>query len=68
MIQKTATTIKNHLVIPNETAQEILGELRLLRRQVMLLLPQEDIKEYAHSKRIEKSYKKALNKYPPDFS
>ena len=43
----------------------ILDELRLLRREVDLLLPTEDIKEYAHPDRIKRSYGRALKQYPP---
>lgn len=43
----------------------ILGELRLLRKEVMLLLPQEDLEDYEHPERIKKSYQKAIKKYPP---
>ena len=43
----------------------ILEELRLLRNEVMLLLPQEDIDEYAHPERIKSSFQKAIRKYSP---
>lgn len=45
--------------------ETILEELRLLRNEVMLLLPQEDLEEYAHPNRIRSSYQKATRKYPP---
>ena len=44
----------------------ILEELKLLREEVGLLLPQEDVEEYAHSERIKRSYKSAIGKYVPD--
>ena len=43
----------------------ILEEIKLLREQVMLLLPQEDLGDYAHSRRIKKSYQEAVKQYPP---
>ena len=43
----------------------ILEELRLLRNEIMLLLPQEDLEDYAHPERIKNSYRKAIKKYPP---
>ena len=43
----------------------ILEEIKLLREQVMLLLPQEDLDDYAHPRRIKKSYDKAVKQYPP---
>lgn len=60
-----ATTLKtreiqntNHLLI------QVLKEVRSLREDFSLFLPQEDIKEYAHPGRIRNSYLKALKKYP----
>lgn len=43
----------------------ILEELRLLRNEVRLLLPYEDLEEYANSDRIRRSYQKAVKKHPP---
>lgn len=45
--------------------QSILEELRLLRSEVMLLLPQDDLEDYAHPKRVQGSYQRAVKKYPP---
>ena len=44
--------------------ETILKELRLLRSEVTLLLPQEELEEYAHPERIRASYQKAVKKYP----
>lgn len=44
---------------------KILDELRLLRQEVKLIVPQEDLDEYSDGDRVEKSYKKALKEYPP---
>jgi len=41
----------------------ILEEIKLLREQIMLLLPQENIGGYAHPERIKKSYNKAVKQY-----
>ena len=43
----------------------ILKEVRLLRKQVALLLPQENIDEYAHPDRIRRFYDKAIKQFPP---
>ncbi len=43
----------------------ILDEIKLLREQVLLLLPQEDLNDYAHPQRIKKTYAKAIKQYPP---
>jgi hypothetical protein len=45
--------------------QSILEEIRLLRTEVSLLFPHEDLKGYAHPSRIKRSYEKALKQYPP---
>lgn len=45
--------------------QTILEELRLLRNEVMFLLPHEDLEDYANPERIRRSYQKAIKKYPP---
>lgn len=60
-----ATTTKNYITIPKLAAEEILKELRLLREEISLILPSEDLKDYAHSRRIRRSYQKAMKKYPP---
>lgn len=62
----TTQTAKNKN--SGETLQAILEELRLLRNEVMLLLPQKDLEDYAHPERIKSSYQKALKKYPPAAS
>jgi hypothetical protein len=51
--------------VPSKALKAIFEELRLLRNEVMLLLPQEDLEEYTHSNRIRRSYQKAVKKYPP---
>lgn len=43
----------------------ILEEIRLLRNEVALLFPQDDLEDYAHPHRIRRSYQKAVKKYPP---
>lgn len=60
MVTQT-TKVKNG----EKILQSILEELRLLRNEVMLLLPQEDLEEYAHPGRIKNSYRKAIKKYSP---
>lgn len=64
MDQKTQTKTNMDIRFP-EVLKDILEELRLLRNEVMLLLPQEDLEEYAHPERIKNSYKKAIKKYSP---
>ena len=65
--------IKNNIqsaspVFNSRIFSSILTELRLLRKEVLLLLPQEDLEEYSDEDRIKKSYLKALRKYPPIIS
>lgn len=61
MATNTRITTKNG----EKTLQAILEELRLLRKELILLLPQEDLEDYEHPERIKKSYQKAIKKYPP---
>ncbi len=65
----TATNTKEKLTnykiqAPYKIAQEILKEIRLLRNEIALLFPQDDIEEYEHSDRIKKNYERAIKKYP----
>ena len=57
--------IKNRNTITSNGIQKILEELRLLRQEVRLLLPQEDLEDYTHPERIKRSYQKAVKQYPP---
>ena len=44
---------------------QVLREIRILRNEVSILLPSEDLEDYEHSDRIKRSYQKAIKKYPP---
>ena len=63
MINKTTKT-KNRIAT-SKILQNILEELRLLRNEVTLLLPQDDLGDYAHPERVRRSFQKAVKKYPP---
>ena len=63
MANKT-TKVKNR-VIPSKILQTILEEIRLLRKEVMILLPQDNLEDYAHPERIQRSFQKAIKKHPP---
>jgi len=52
----------------DKTIKTVLDELRLLRQQVALLLPQDELKHYVNARRIQRSYQKAIKEYPPAFS
>ena len=65
MVQKFQIKTKSRISSTSSaTIQTVLEELRLLRNEILLLLPQEGLKEYAHPDRIHRSYQKALKKYP----
>jgi hypothetical protein len=49
----------------NHMMQQILKEVQSLRNDLALILPAEDINEYEHSDRIQKSYHSALKEHPP---
>ena len=42
----------------------IFNEIRLLRNEVNLFMPTEDLGGYVHDSRIKNSFNKALKKYP----
>ena len=48
-----------------ETLLNMLEEITRLREEISLLLPHEDLKEYAHPERIRRSYTRAVKQYPP---
>ena len=60
-IQQETSSIR----LSNEVMKRILQELKLMRSEISLLLPREDISEYSHPSRIQKSYRRALKKFPP---
>lgn len=43
----------------------VLSEIKSLRQEFSLILPQENLEDYAHPNRVKASYEKALKKYPP---
>jgi len=42
----------------------VLGELKSLRKEFAILIPQEDLAEYAHARRVKRSYEQALRTNP----
>lgn len=62
------TLKKPSYITPSAGSREIktiLSEIRLLRKEVSLLIPHEEMDGYAHPSRIKKSYEKAIKNYPP---
>ena len=59
-IRRNGSTAISHNIL-----KTILQEIRLLRSEMSLLLPSEDIKEYSHPDRIKRSYLKAIKQYRP---
>lgn len=57
---QTKTTTTNSFLL-----RDILAEIRLLRSEIKLVLPQEDLKLYAHPQKIKQAYEKALKQFPP---
>lgn len=58
------SSVKSAIVAP-KILQDILGELRLLRLELTILLPHEDVVDFAHPRRIRRSYENAVKQYPP---
>ncbi|MDD4989906.1 MAG: hypothetical protein PHW31_01190 [Candidatus Pacebacteria bacterium] len=54
-------------LLPTDLARAIFEEIRLLRQEISLILPQDDLIKYQNPERIKKSYQKALEIYPPQF-
>lgn len=52
----------------DKTIKAIFEELRMLRNQIGLLLPQEKLDEYVHPQKIRSSYQKSMKRYPPVIS
>ena len=46
------------------TLDKIYCELKALRQEVAMFLPQESLSSYAHPKKIMSAYKRAIAKYP----
>lgn len=51
--------------VPADLLRSILEEIRLLRNEVSLLFPYENLEDYAHPRRLKQSYEKAIKQYPP---
>ena len=44
---------------------KILQEIRLMRQELNLILPKDDLNMYEHTERIKQSYQNAIKQYPP---
>lgn len=63
---KTKTKTENKKITDqNKILGAILEELRILRQELALFLPQEELEDFAHAKKIKNSYQKAIKQYPP---
>jgi hypothetical protein len=65
MNQITASKLKT---TTPQLLQAILDEIKLLRSEMTLLLPHDNLEDYEHPERIERSYQKAIKQYPPSSS
>jgi len=54
---------KNQTSIQVQVLENLLEEMRLLRQDISILFPQDDLDNYENSQRIKDSYKKALEQY-----
>lgn len=61
----TATKQRTTTVVHHDLMHEILDELRLLRAEVSLVLPAENVVDFANPKKIKSALHKALKQYPP---
>lgn len=67
MVQRVITKRKIDSGNTSKLIQTILEEIRLLRQEIVFLIPREDLQEYAHPTRILNSYRRAIKKYPPIY-
>lgn len=51
--------------ISADILEKILKGVSMLRKEVSLLLPQEDVEDFVHPERIKQSYRHAIKEYPP---
>ena len=61
---ETKTNKSEVIAVPSGMMRAILEELRLLRNEVLLLFPQEDLEDFANADRIKNSYQKAIKDHP----
>ena len=61
----TATSAQKIRFNRETTLQEIVLEIRALRTAVDLLVPSENLRDYAHPRRIAASYKRAVKLHSP---
>jgi len=61
---RTKTLVERKGTAP-ELLMVILEEIRLLRDELGLLLPQDNLGAYVHPNRIKRSYQRAIKRYPP---
>lgn len=52
------------ITVPSRMIEAMFEELRLLRSEITLLFPHEDLEGYAHPERIKQSYRNAMKRYP----
>lgn len=50
-----------------KTLLEELKEIKTYLRKVLLIIPEESLKEYKNASQIKKAYLKALKSFPPSF-
>lgn len=55
---------KNRTLNNQQLLNEVLREMRRLKQEVSVIVPQEDLKSYTHPSRIKKSYQRALKQFP----
>jgi len=50
--------------MPSLMVKAIFEELKLLRKELSFVLPQDDLENYSHPEKIRASYKKAIKNHP----
>ena len=66
MLTKTISPKSNATIeMPSLMVKAIFEELKLLRKELSFVLPQDDLENYSHPKKIRASYEKAIKNHPP---
>ena len=61
----TPMTTRTILKPSEKVLEKIFEQVSMLRKEVSLLLPHEDIENFAHANRIKQSYRHAIKEHPP---
>lgn len=67
MLTKKTISPKSNATIemPSLMVKAIFEELKLLRKELSFVLPQDNLEDYSHPEKIRSSYERAMKNHPP---